>query len=79
MAEQNTLVDLKVTMKKHPDSLKLEGSLKELLEKSLPLTEPLILYNGRIFEECFFRLLIMIILNAFKAQLKRYVEWRLIT
>ena len=60
MAEQNTLVDLKVTMKKHPDSLKLEGSLKELLEKSLPLTEPLILYNGmvyiRIFEECFVRL-----------------------
>lgn len=46
MAEQNTLVDLKVTMKKHPDSLKLEGSLKELLEKSLPLTEPLVLYNG---------------------------------
>ena len=46
MAEQNTLVDLKVTMKKHPESLKLEGSLKELLDKSVPLTEPLILYNG---------------------------------
>lgn len=46
MSERSTLVDLKVTMKKHPDSLKLEGSLKDLLEKSVPLSEPCILYNG---------------------------------
>lgn len=46
MSERNTLVDLKITMKKHPESLKLEGSLKELLEKSMPLHQALILYNG---------------------------------
>lgn len=46
MSEKNTLVGLKVTMKKHPDSLKLEGSLKEILEKNLPLSEPLVIYDG---------------------------------
>ena len=37
---------LKITMKKHPDSLKLEGSLKEILQNKLPLKEPLIIYEG---------------------------------
>ena len=46
MSQSNTLTDLKITMKKHPDSLKLEGSLKELLENSLPLNQSLVLYEG---------------------------------
>jgi hypothetical protein len=46
MSEKNTLKDLKITMKKHPDSLKLEGSLKEILQNQLPLNGPLIIYEG---------------------------------
>jgi hypothetical protein len=46
MSEKNTLKSLKITMKKHPDSLKLEGSLKEILQNKLPLKEPLIIYEG---------------------------------
>jgi aspartate dehydrogenase len=49
MANKNTLTGLKVTMKKHPDSLKLEGSLKEKLDAALPLTQELILYKGLLF------------------------------
>lgn len=46
MSQSNTLTDLKITMKKHPDSLKLEGSLKELLDNNLPLNQSLVLYDG---------------------------------
>lgn len=46
MSEKNTLKSLKITMKKHPDSLKLEGSLKEILQNKLPLKEPLKIYEG---------------------------------
>jgi aspartate dehydrogenase len=47
MADRGTLKGLKVTMKKHPDSLKLDGSLRELLHKSIPLSSALVLYNGK--------------------------------
>jgi hypothetical protein len=47
MADRNTLTGLSVTMKKHPDSLKLENPLKDKLEKSCPLKEELILYDGK--------------------------------
>lgn len=46
MAEKNTLTGLRVTMKKHPESLKLEGSLKQKLEESFPLNQALTLYDG---------------------------------
>lgn len=46
MSDKNTLKGLKITMKKHPDSLKLEGSLKELLDSKLPLGNPLVVYEG---------------------------------
>ena len=49
MANKGSLKGLKVTMKKHPSSLKLEGSLREILEKSVPLEKELILYDGKIF------------------------------
>ncbi len=52
MSDRNTLLGLKVTMKKHPDSLKLESPLKEKLEQSLPLNEPLILYEGSVRDIC---------------------------
>lgn len=48
MANKKTLKGLRVTMKKHPDSLKLEGSLKEKLESSLPLDKELVLYEGTL-------------------------------
>jgi predicted dinucleotide-utilizing enzyme len=46
MANKGSLQGLKVTMKKHPDSLKVEGSLKVKLDKALPLTSELVLYEG---------------------------------
>ena len=46
MSDKNTLKGLKITMKKHPDSLKLEGSLKSLLESKLPLESSLVIYEG---------------------------------
>ncbi len=46
MSDKNSLKGLKITMKKHPSSLKLEGSLKEMLENNHPLQESLILYDG---------------------------------
>ncbi len=49
MSDKNSLKGLKITMKKHPSSLKLEGSLKEMLENSHPLQESLVLYDGRGF------------------------------
>ncbi len=52
MAKKNSLTGLKVTMKKHPDSLKLEGSLKDKLEKSLPLSNELVLYEGPVRGLC---------------------------
>ena len=48
MSDKDTLKGLKITMKKHPDSLKLEGSLKELLDSKLPLNEALIVYEGKL-------------------------------
>ena len=47
MSNKNTLKGLRVTMKKHPKSLILNGTLKEKLENS-PLSEALILYEGKI-------------------------------
>jgi hypothetical protein len=44
MSDRNTLLGLKITMKKHPESLKLEGYLKEKLEKND--IDYLILYDG---------------------------------
>lgn len=52
MADKNSLKGLKVTMKKHPSSLKLEGSLKEMLEKNHPLKEALVLYDGSVRDIC---------------------------
>ncbi len=46
MSDKNSLKGLKITMKKHPDSLKLEGSLKELLENNKKLNKELTLYEG---------------------------------
>lgn len=46
MSDKNTLKGLKITMKKHPDSLKLEGSLKQQLDSKLPLNDELIIYDG---------------------------------
>lgn len=52
MANKGSLKGLKVTMKKHPSSLKLSGSLKEMLEKSVPLEKELILYDGPVRGIC---------------------------
>ena len=52
MADSGSLKGLKVTMKKHPDSLKLENELKEKLEKSLPLTNELVIYEGPVKNLC---------------------------
>ena len=46
MADCGSLKGLSVSMKKHPDSLKVEGKLKEKLESSLPLQSELVLYQG---------------------------------
>ena len=46
MAQKQSLKGLKITMKKHPSSLKLEGSLKEMLANAHPLEKELVLYNG---------------------------------
>ena len=51
MSDKNTLKDLKITMKKHPDSLKLEGSLKQQLDSKLPLNDELIIYDGDYFKK----------------------------
>lgn len=52
MADRNTLKGLKVTMKKHPTSLKLEGSLKEKLENYNDSENPLVLYEGPVRDLC---------------------------
>jgi aspartate dehydrogenase len=52
MARKNSLSGLKVSMRKHPESLKLEGSLKEKLDRSLPLTSALVLYEGPVRDLC---------------------------
>lgn len=52
MADAGSLKGLRVTMRKHPDSLKLENELKEKLEKSLPLNDELVVYEGAVKELC---------------------------
>ena len=52
MAAKNSLTGLKVTMRKHPDSLKVEGELKQKLEKVLPLSEAFTLYEGSVRSLC---------------------------
>lgn len=52
MAVKNTLKGLKITMKKHPSSLKLESVLKEKLEKSQPLDKELVLYDDAVRGIC---------------------------
>lgn len=49
MANKGSLKGLKVTMKKHPSSLKLSGSLKEFLDQCAPLQKELVLYEGQNF------------------------------
>jgi hypothetical protein len=49
MADLNTLIGLSVSMKKHPDSLKLESPLKEILDSYITNKNdknPCILYEG---------------------------------
>lgn len=50
MSNKNTLKGLRVTMKKHPKSLILNGSLKEKLDDYCKTfcneSDPLILYEG---------------------------------
>ena len=46
MDEKKTLKGLKITMKKHPESLKLEGSLKDLLDGTKFFSDSIILYDG---------------------------------
>ena len=46
MSEKNTLKGLRVTMKKHPTSLKLEEPLKSKLDSHTDPVNPLILYDG---------------------------------
>lgn len=63
MADLNTLIGLSISMKKHPDSLKLENPLKDKLESYLKDEKnesPYILYKGYslslynyFFEICF--------------------------
>lgn len=48
MSNKNTLKGLKITMKKHPDSLKLEGFLKNFLDSKLPLESSLVIYEGPV-------------------------------
>lgn len=50
MSDKSTLKGLKITMKKHPVSLKLEGSLKNLLDSKLPLETSLVIYEGSVRE-----------------------------
>jgi hypothetical protein len=45
MDERKTLKSLKITMKKHPESLKLEGKLKDDLNK-IAFSDSIILYEG---------------------------------
>ena len=52
MADAGSLKGLRVTMRKHPDSLKLENELKEKLEKSLPLNDELVVYEGAVKDLC---------------------------
>ncbi len=49
MDERKTLKGLKITMKKHHESLKLEGKLNEKLKQSQS-TDNSILYEGKIFK-----------------------------
>ena len=46
MASKNALKGLRVTMKKHPKSLILNGSLKEKLDENIDSTEAITLYEG---------------------------------
>ena len=46
MSDRKTLKALKVTMSKHPDSLKLGGELDEMLKAHVGKIEPLVLYDG---------------------------------
>ena len=52
MAVKKSLQGLKVTMKKHHTSLKLEGSLKEKLENNKKWDSALILYEGPVRDLC---------------------------
>lgn len=52
MATQKTLKGLKITMKKHQTSLKLEGELKEKLENKKIWDSDLILYEGPVRDLC---------------------------
>jgi aspartate dehydrogenase len=54
MSDKSTLKGLKITMKKHPVSLKLEGSLKNLLDSKLPLETSLVIYEGIYKIQLFF-------------------------
>lgn len=52
MADQNTLTGLKVTMKKHHTSLKLEGELKNKLDNKKIWDSALVLYEGPVRDLC---------------------------
>ncbi len=48
MDERKTLKGLKVTMKKHPESLKLEGKLKDFLDTT-EYSDSIIIYDGILY------------------------------
>lgn len=52
MANRGTLHSLCITMKKHPDSLKLEGELAEKLEKAKKEEGEVVLYDGSVRGLC---------------------------
>lgn len=62
MSNKNTLKGLRVTMKKHPKSLILNGILKDKLDKYCETvhseSQPLILYDGnlRVFSSLLYSL-----------------------
>ncbi|RNA08158.1 L-aspartate dehydrogenase [Brachionus plicatilis] len=53
MAAQNTLKGLKITMKKHQTSLKLEGELRTKLENNKIWDSALVLYEGPVRDLCY--------------------------
>ena len=52
MSTKNTLKGLKITMKKHPHSLVLNGCLKEKLDTHVFTSEPFTLYEGPVRNLC---------------------------
>ena len=51
MSNKNSLKGLKITMKKHPKSLQLNGSLKDKLNEHTSSTVPIVLYEGSKFKK----------------------------